>query len=189
MVGYKVAELQETSGEPLPTDPSKEQPQPIPTKPEPTKPEPQEPTKTPDTKEPQQPAPSTPPPAQASDVIAVRAFQGSGSLPLQGKGLKNSAFDIERIDWSEANQTIIVVGKMRVFEAVGYMRVRDENKAIIEPERVIRAAEGAPAWSRIEGQIPLLNEYKGKTLIVEFYEKSANDGSRIHMLSFKIKPE
>lgn len=187
VVGYKGAELQDTSGEPLPTDPGKEQ-QPEPNKPEPTPAEPQQPTETPDTNPPEPTTPTTPP-AQTSDVISVRAFHGSGSLPLQDKKLKNNAFDIERIDWSEANQTIVIVGKMRVFEAVGYVRVRDENKAIIEPERVIRAAEGAPAWSRVEAQIPLVAEYKGKTLIVEFYEKSANDGSRTNMLSLKIKPE
>lgn len=172
-----------------PTEPAPSQPQPVPNQPKPEPTTPQEPAKTPDTPtKPQEPAKT--PPAVPSDVISVRAFQGSGSMPLTDKGLKNSAFDIERIDWSEANNSLVVVGKMRVFEAVAYMRVRDENKAIVEPERVIRAAAGAPAWSPMEGTaIARVPEHKGKTLLVDFYEKSANDGSRIHMLTFKIRPE
>jgi hypothetical protein len=188
VAGYKIAGQFDTAPvNTTPSEPTSEQGKPAPTEPG----APQEPAKTPEdtkTQEPSQTPPSTPS-APSSDVISVRAYQGSGSMPLTDKGLKNSAFDIERLDWSEANRTLHVIGKMRVFEAVGYMRMRDENKEIVEPERVIRAAEGAPAWSSFEAQVSLMPEYKGKTLLVEFYEKSAKDGSRVHMLTFKIKPE
>ncbi|MGB8955636.1 MAG: Gmad2 immunoglobulin-like domain-containing protein [Tumebacillaceae bacterium] len=132
------------------------------------------------------------PPAQqpaGSTVITFPGYTGSGSLSLKDRNLSNNSFQIERIDWSESNKSVTISGKMRAFEAVGSMRVLDEQKQIVEPERPVRAAEGAPSWSPIQVSMPLTPEYKGKTLTVEFYVKSAKDGSKTDILKVEIKPE
>jgi hypothetical protein len=141
------------------------------------------PTPAPDSK-PGTAEPATP---AASDVIAIPAYQGSGSYPLKGKEVTNNSFQLERIDWSESSKTLSFVGKMRAFEAVGYFRVRDQNKVVIESESVIRASAGAPEWGAIKADLSLPPEYKGQTLTFDFFIKSAKDGSRTDMLSLKVK--
>lgn len=125
----------------------------------------------------------------SSTAIAFPGYTGSGSLSLKDRKLSNNAFQIERIDWSESNRSVTLYGKMRAFEAVGQMRVRDEQKQIVVPERVIRANEGAPAWSPIHVSFVLSPEYRGKTLTVEFYVNSPKDGSKTDILNVEIKPE
>lgn len=152
---------------------------------------PQQPPKTPaqPTTPPQpDPQPTTPSSPETSDVITVSAFSDTGSLSLAERALQNDAFQLERLDW-EAGRTLYISGKMRAFEAVGNYRVRDENKVLLEPEQVVRAAEGAPAWSPIRAAVPLKPAYKGKTLLIEFFIRSANDGSRTHMITVKVKPQ
>jgi hypothetical protein len=124
-----------------------------------------------------------------SGAVSFTPYQGEGTVSLADKGLKNNAFQVESLVWSSARKSFFVVGKMRAFEAVGYVRVRDEQKQIVFPETVVRAAEGAPAWSKIQAEIPIEESYKGKVLNVEFYVKSAKDGSRQDMLTVKVKPE
>lgn len=167
-----------------PADPTPE-PAPAPTTP-------QQPPKTPaqPTKPPQpDPQPTTPPVTQPkpepSDAVTIAAYSDTGSLSLAARALQNSAFQIERLDW-EAGRTLYISGKMRAFEAVGNYRVRDENKQLLEPEQVVRAPEGAPAWSPIKAAVPLKPEYKGKTLLIEFFTRSPNDGSRINMITVKV---
>lgn len=140
----------------------------------------------------QQPQNQQQPPAQkptSSTAISFPGYEGSGSQPLQDLKLSNNSFQIERIDWSESNKSVTLSGKMRAFEAIGYMRVRDEQKQIVEPERVVRATEGAPSWSPIQVSFALSPEYKGKTLTVEFYVKSPKDGRKTDILNVAIKPE
>jgi hypothetical protein len=147
--------------------------------------------------EPQQPAPKPvdspkpqePAPQQSGDAITFEAFGGgSGSFEVDTAKYTNNSFQVERIDWNEASNTIYVIGKMRAFEAVGYMRVRDKNNQILEPESVIRAREGAPAWSMIKGEIPMKKDYEGRVLYVEFFIKSMKDGTRTDILRVPIKP-
>ena len=151
---------------------------------------PQQPPKTPSqptTPPKPDPQPTTPAP-QPSDVVTIQAFNNSGSLLLKERSLQSDAFQIERLDW-EAGRTLYISGNMRAFEAVGNYRVRDENKQLLEAEQVVRAPEGAPAWSPIQAAVPLKPEYKGKTLLIEFYTRSPNDGSRTNMLTLKVKPQ
>jgi hypothetical protein len=140
-----------------------------------------------DSKTPTTPPAQKPPELpQKSDVLTLNAYSGSGSLPIEDMGYANDAFRLERIDWQGG--TLHIVGKMRAFEAVGYFRVRDENKQVVFAETVIRAREGAPAWSAFdEASFPLAPALKGKALSVEFYVKSMKDGSRINMLTMKIR--
>ncbi|HEU4963532.1 MAG TPA: Gmad2 immunoglobulin-like domain-containing protein [Bacilli bacterium] len=162
------------------------------TDPKPT-PEPDKPTTDPqpepaDSNDPE-PKPQDPAPQPSDNAITFRAFGGgSGSLAVDTATYTNNSFQIERIEWSEASGTIYVTGKMRAFEAVGYMRVRDENNMLLEPESIIRAREGAPAWSGIKGEIPLKKDYEGRVLYVEFFVKSMNDGTRTDILRVPIKP-
>lgn len=140
----------------------------------------------------QQPQNQQQPPVQkpnSGTTITFPGYTGSGSLSLKDRQLSNNAFQIERIDWSESNRSVTLYGKMRAFEAVGQMRVRDEQKQIVEPERVIRANEGAPAWSPIQVSFALSPEYRGKMLTVEFYVNSPKDGSKTDILNVEIKPE
>ncbi|MBL0386692.1 hypothetical protein JJB07_08510 [Tumebacillus sp. ITR2] len=130
---------------------------------------------------------TTTPTPSTSDVITLSAYSGSGSYPLKGAAFSNNSFQLERIDWSESSKTLSFIGKMRAFEAVGYFRVRDQNKVVIESESGIKASAGAPEWGTIKADLSLPPEYKGQTLTVDFYTKSAKDGSRTDMLSLKIK--
>ncbi|KEO83569.1 Gmad2 immunoglobulin-like domain-containing protein [Tumebacillus flagellatus] len=122
-----------------------------------------------------------------SDLITLSAFSGSGSYPLKGNAFGNNSFQLERIDWSESSKTLSFVGKMRAFEAVGYFRVRDKNKVVIESESPIKASAGAPEWGTIKADLALVPEYKGQPLFVDFYTKSAKDGSRTDMLTVKLQ--
>lgn len=165
-------------------------PAPTPTKPNTDK-DPQQPaTNTPDTSttpgttQPNTTEPTTP---AASDTITLKAYTGSGSYPLKDAKFSNNSFQLERIDWSESSKTISFVGKMRAFEAVGYFRVRDANKTVIEAESPIKASIGAPEWGTIKADLSLAPEYKGQALTVDFYTKSQKDGSRIDMLSIPLK--
>lgn len=136
-----------------------------------------------------QPKPQEPVQEPSGDAIEFKVFGGgSGSLDLDTAAYSNNSFQLERVEWSEASGSIFVSGKMRAFEAVGYMRVRDEHNKILEPESVIRAREGAPAWSGIKGEIPLNPDYEGRVLYVEFFVKSMNDGSRYDIVRLPIKP-
>jgi hypothetical protein len=127
--------------------------------------------------------------APSGDVISFSAYTGSGSMPLVDRGLENGAFQIKSIDWSSTSNTLYINANMRAFEGVGYFRVKDENGALLEPESALHATEGAPSYSPVKAEIPLVPEYRGKVMVVEFYVKSANDGSRINMLKMKIKPQ
>ncbi|WP_157729604.1 Gmad2 immunoglobulin-like domain-containing protein [Tumebacillus algifaecis] len=146
----------------------------------------------------QQPAPPTTPtpepgtsqtPVPATDAISFAAYSGSGSMNIRDRGYVNDAFQLKSIDWSDASRTLYVFLDMRAFEGVAYFRVKDETGMLLEPESVLQAGEGAPAWSPVQAEIPLVSEYKGKVLLVEFYTKSASDGSRTNPLLLKIKPE
>ncbi|ARU61657.1 hypothetical protein CBW65_11990 [Tumebacillus avium] len=181
--GYYFSKQSEPVVQPVKEEPVKPTPEPTPT------PQP-EPTPTPTTPTPQPTEPGTPQtPAPASDVFAINAYSGSGSLDIRDRGLENGAFRVKSIDWSDTSRTLYVSADMRAFEGVAYFRVKDENGTLLEPESVLRATEGAPAWSPVQAQVPLIEAYQGKVLVVEFYAKSANDGSRINILRLKIKPE
>jgi len=159
---------------------------------EPAKPEPGKPTdgaKPGDSTKPGSSKPDSPSTPAPSDVVSFKGFTGSGTLSLSTYKLANEAFQLERLDWNESNKGVVIYGKMRAFEGVGAMRVRDENKIIVEPEVTIRAKEGAPAWSDIQATFTLDPAYKGKTLLVEFYTHSPNDGAIVNRLTMKIKPE
>jgi hypothetical protein len=142
-------------------------------------------SKTPTPVQPPQQKPPTLPP-KTSDVIEVGAT-GSGSLPIDDKGYENGAFRLERLDWQGG--TLHIVGKMRAFEAVGYFRVRDENRQIVVAETALRAREGAPSWSAFTGADFELAPLKGQALSVDFYVKNMEDGSRTNTLTIKIRPQ
>ncbi|TCP55638.1 immunoglobulin-like protein involved in spore germination [Tumebacillus sp. BK434] len=182
--GYYFSKQSEPVSQPVNEEPAKQTPDPTPTP---------QPEQTPDptpTPTPQPSDPGTPQtPAPAGDVIAINAYDGSGSLDIRSRGLENGAFRLKNIDWSDTSRTLYVSADMRAFEGVAYFRVKDENGTLLEPESVLRATQGAPAWSPVQAQVPLVDEYRGKVLVVEFYAKSAKDGSRINILPLKIKPE
>lgn len=140
------------------------------------------PTPTPSPNEPSGQAP-------AQDAITFSAYTGSGSIDLRDRKLENDAFKIKSIDWSDASRTLYLQVDMRAFEGVAYFRVKDDAGVLLEPESVLRATEGAPAWSPVQAEIPLIPDYQGKQLVVEFYAKSAKDGSRVNMLKLKLHPQ
>ena len=189
VAGSLAYNLYSNHNEPVTAPPAQEDPvkQPDP-QPEPAQPGDKPATDTPQPSEP----PAQQPPAEqpnTGSTITFPGYTGSGSLPLQDRKLVNNAFQIERLDWSESSRTLTISGKMRIFEAVGFMRVRDENKQIVEPERVVRAPEGAPAWSPIQVEMALDPANRGKRLFVEFYARSPKDGSIVDLLQVEIKPE
>ncbi|PWK10329.1 Gmad2 immunoglobulin-like domain-containing protein [Tumebacillus permanentifrigoris] len=185
-VAYQMLDENKSVTAPVDPQPSKPAQPDADTQPQPA-PKPADNSTTPNNTQDPKPNPNEPSTPAASDVITLSAYTGSGSYPLKSKAYTNNSFQLERVDWSESSKTLSFVGKMRAFEAVGYFRVRDQNKVVIESESVLRASAGAPEWGNIKADLSLVPEYKGQTLTVDFYTKSAKDGSRTDMLSLKIK--
>ncbi|MHA6483527.1 Gmad2 immunoglobulin-like domain-containing protein [Paenibacillus sp. strain BS8-2] len=74
-------------------------------------------------------------------------------------------------------------GEARVFEAVMNYTVEDGHNYLLEGHHMV--AEGAPAWSpfAIDIEIPPAQQPVNGTLMLELFEYSAKDGSRVNVLS------
>jgi len=90
----------------------------------------------------------------------------------------NSAFRIESVLGENGRYTVI--GKARVFEAVMHYAVSDGHDVLDEQMVVLDA--GAPAWAPFELNIEIPKEKLpvNGTLMVELFEYSAKDGSRVN---------
>lgn len=83
--------------------------------------------------------------------------------------------------------TYIVSGEARVFEAVMNYAVEDGHDYLMEGHHAV--GEGAPAWSpfAIEIHIPPEQQPANGTLMLELFEYSAKDGSRINVMPIALE--
>ncbi|SFE49273.1 Copper amine oxidase N-terminal domain-containing protein [Paenibacillus catalpae] len=97
----------------------------------------------------------------------------------------NSAFCDVKVSGSGGHYT--VSGKGRVFEAVMQYAVEDGHNYLLEGHQMLN--EGAPAWSPFSLDIILPPEQlpSNGTLMLELFEYSAEDGSRINALSIPLE--
>lgn len=97
----------------------------------------------------------------------------------------NSAFCNVQVSGSGGHY--IVTGEGRVFEAVMAYAVEDGHNYLLEENYMLD--EGAPSWSpfQLEIDIPEDQLPHNGTLILELFEYSANDGSRINTLIIPLE--
>lgn len=97
----------------------------------------------------------------------------------------NSAFCNVQVSGSGGHYT--VTGEGRVFEAVMAYAVEDGHNYLLEQFHTLD--EGAPAWSPFQFDIVIPEEQlpDNGTLILELFEYSANDGSKINSLIIPLE--
>ena len=97
----------------------------------------------------------------------------------------NSAFCNVKVSGSGGHYT--VTGEGRVFEAVMAYAVEDGHNYLLEELYTLDA--GAPAWSPFELDIVIPPEKlpQNGTLILELFEHSAKDGSKINTLIIPLE--
>lgn len=97
----------------------------------------------------------------------------------------NSAFCGVSVSGSGGHYT--VTGKGRVFEAVMQYAVEDGHDYLLEGYQTLE--EGAPSWSPFTLDIVIPPEQlpDNGTLMLELFEYSAEDGSRINVLSLPLE--
>ncbi len=97
----------------------------------------------------------------------------------------NNAFRNVSVNGSDGKY--IVSGEARVFEAVMNYAVEDGHDYLLEGHYMV--GEGAPVWSpfAIELAIPSQQQPANGTLMLELYEYSAKDGSRINVLPIALQ--
>jgi hypothetical protein len=105
----------------------------------------------------------------------------SSALPLSC----NDAFCNISVNGTDGRY--IVSGVARVFEAVMNYAVEDGHRYLLEGHHML--AEGAPTWSpfAVELVIPQAQLPVNGTLTLELFQYSANDGSRVNVMSVPIE--
>jgi hypothetical protein len=139
----------------------------------------------------------------------VMNYNGSTYVPLRAVGELLGA----NVAWDEANRRVeirsdgtpncnsafcnvqvsgsggqyIITGEGRVFEAVMAYAVEDGHNYLLEDFYTL--GEGAPAWSPFQLDIVIPEEQlpHNGTLILELFEYSANDGSKINSLIIPLE--
>lgn len=99
--------------------------------------------------------------------------------------LCNVAFCNVKVSGSGGAYT--VTGEARVFEAVMNYAVEDGHQYLLEDFHML--GEGAPSWSpfSLELEIPSDQLPHNGTLMLELFEYSAKDGSKINVLSLPLE--
>lgn len=143
-----------------------------------------------------------------NEALPVLNYEGSTYIPLRATGdllgatvawnpeLKraeiaygdakaNAAF--RHIQVSGSNGHYRVTGEARVFEATMNYAVGDGHRYLIEDFHTV--SEGAPAWSKFELNldIPAAQVPQNGALVLELFEYSAKDGSRINNLDILLE--
>lgn len=98
---------------------------------------------------------------------------------------ENTAFREVKVSGSDGSYTIS--GEARVFEASMSYAVSDGHRYVLESYHTLDA--GAPAWSPFELNIELEPDQipENGTLMIELFEYSAKDGSKIHELHVPLE--
>jgi hypothetical protein len=106
-----------------------------------------------------------------------------GQAPVSG--IENSAF--RNVTATGSNGKYIVKGEARVFEAAMSYAVSDGHYYLFEKHHYLN--EGAPEWSAFTLNIEIPKEQwpVNGTLMVELYEYSAKDGSKINIVALPLE--
>jgi hypothetical protein len=106
------------------------------------------------------------------------------TMPADGEIIENEAF--RNIMVREENGQYTVTGEARVFEATVSYAVTDGHNYIIEDFET--ASEGAPGWGefKLEIDIDENDTPENGTFILELFEYSAKDGSKINILQVPL---
>lgn len=103
----------------------------------------------------------------------------------QEEAIENTAF--RQVQASGSNGSYTITGEARIFEASMSYAVSDGHNYLLESHHTLDA--GAPAWSPFELSIELEPEQipQNGTLMIELFEYSANDGSKINVLNILLE--
>ncbi|MCR2806385.1 Gmad2 immunoglobulin-like domain-containing protein [Paenibacillus soyae] len=117
--------------------------------------------------------------------VAWDAAQRKVVIQSNGEHLCNDAFCNVKVSGSGGQYT--VTGEARVFEAVMNYAVEDGHDYVLEDFHMLD--EGAPAWSpfTLELDIPPDKLPDNGTLMLELFEYSAKDGSKINVISVPLE--
>ncbi|WP_308637083.1 Gmad2 immunoglobulin-like domain-containing protein [Paenibacillus silvisoli] len=145
-----------------------------------------------------------------SDQLPVMNYKGSTYVPLRAVGdllgatvgwdsaqrkviityggggpIQNNAFRNVQITGSGGKYT--VTGEGRVFEAIMSYAVEDGHNYLLEKNYML--PEGAPAWSafKLDISIPANKLPKNGTLMLQLFEYSAKDGSKVNILNIPLE--
>ncbi|SEO03581.1 Gmad2 immunoglobulin-like domain-containing protein [Paenibacillus sp. OV219] len=145
-----------------------------------------------------------------SDQLPVMNYKGSTYVPLRAVGdllggtvgwdsaqrrviityggggpIQNNAFRNVQIAGSAGKYT--VTGEGRVFEAMMSYAVEDGHNYLLEKNYML--SEGAPAWSafKLDLLIPANKLPKNGTLMLQLFEYSAKDGSKVNILNIPLE--
>lgn len=148
--------------------------------------------------------------AYANPLLPVLNYKGSTYIPLRAVGdilgatvtwneaakkveirsgedqpLQNNAFRSIAVNGKGGSYT--VTGEARVFEATMSYSVEDGHYYLLEGN--VNLDAGAPAWSpfKLDIAIPKQQLPLNGTLMLELYEISAKDGTRINVLSVPLE--
>ncbi|GIP40378.1 hypothetical protein J31TS4_36580 [Paenibacillus sp. J31TS4] len=97
----------------------------------------------------------------------------------------NTAFRVMEVSGKNGKYT--VKGQARVFEGVMHYAVSDGHDYLLDRHRQLEG--GAPAWASFELQLDIpADKLPGNgTLMLELYEESGKDGSRVHELAVPLE--
>ncbi|GAX91925.1 Gmad2 immunoglobulin-like domain-containing protein [Effusibacillus lacus] len=148
---------------------------------------------------PQQPSQSKPPsqdpqqPSQSQSLNnkVVQGWKAPGGKNLANMNFQNDAYQILQIAPLAHGTGFTVAGKLRAFEAVGAVVLKDQSGlAVLQPsgqaEIVIHADHGAPNWGNFTVVVNYPVTLSGAQGTLEFYVHSAKDGSKINILPVPI---
>jgi len=148
--------------------------------------------------------------AYAGDELPILSYQGNTYIPMRAVGtilgatvqwngtlkraevyydktapIGNNAF--RNVAVSGANGKYVVTGEARVFEASMNYAVSDGHNYLVE--KAVQLHDGAPAWSpfKLDIVIPKAQWPANGTLMLELFEYSAQDGSRINEWSVPLE--
>ncbi|MFC5529849.1 Gmad2 immunoglobulin-like domain-containing protein [Cohnella yongneupensis] len=102
-----------------------------------------------------------------------------------GSSVQNNAYRNIKVSGQGGHYT--VTGEGRVFEAVMSYAVEDGHNYLLEQN--VQLDEGAPAWSpfQLNIVIPAKHIPSNGTLMLELFEYSAKDGTKINILSVPLE--